>query len=112
MTKARCSSATAGRGAVAKPDSTKGEADGPASTRALRPSSRRFSGAAKAAASLRPGAGEADLLAASDALREAFLKLQPGFIRRAMLRAGEGGSTCRAVQQVPLLEPSKPHIGN
>ena len=39
---------------------------------------------------LRRGVSEADLLAASDALQEAFLKHQPGFVHRETLRTGEG----------------------
>ena len=40
---------------------------------------------------LRAGAGEAELLAASEALQHDFLQHQPGFVRRELLRGADGG---------------------
>ena len=39
---------------------------------------------------LAPGADEAALLEASDALQRDFLRQQPGFVRRDLLRAADG----------------------
>ena len=39
---------------------------------------------------LRPEISEADLLRAADALQNEFLLKQPGFVRRQLLRAGDG----------------------
>ncbi len=39
---------------------------------------------------LAPGRSEADLLAASAAFQSAFLDGRPGFLRRELLKAGEG----------------------
>lgn len=38
---------------------------------------------------LRPGAAEADLLAASNRFQDDFLTAQPGFLRRELLRVSE-----------------------
>ena len=43
-----------------------------------------------AAISRAPGSSEAQLLAASEAFQEAFLQGQKGFIRRDMVRKGDG----------------------
>lgn len=39
---------------------------------------------------LAPGRTEADLMAASDAFQRDFLSRQPGFVRRELVRKGEG----------------------
>lgn len=38
-----------------------------------------------------PGVTEADVLNASDVIQHEFLRHQPGFLRRDLLRAGDGG---------------------
>lgn len=38
-----------------------------------------------------PGVTETDVLNASDVIQHEFLRLQPGFLRRDLLRAGDGG---------------------